>query len=87
MQKTTEQLAKECGARQSELVDGISFRPDELEAFRLASIRDYFENAEPYAVEVETGDGTELAYTAAITKYRMYPISAITIPLYAAPKE
>lgn len=76
--KTTEQLARECGLKY-----GSSFCREQLEAFRAAVIRDWFESAEPVAyrkqLEFESGDKE--------WKYVDFPILANAEPLFAAPKE
>lgn len=78
MPNTTEQLAKECGA--DSMLACYIFTSSELEAFRLASIRDYFENAEPEAWMSPSRERIEFA-----RKYDVY--GSHTIQLYAAQKE
>lgn len=93
MQKTTEQLAKECGF---EFNTGLlmSYAPThaQMEAFRLAVIRDYFENAvtEAWMLEYQTmgGDTTwKLSWSksgAGVCNRIQGP--SHEIKLYAAPK-
>lgn len=79
MPKTTEQLANECGVRIFARL-GFNMHIKELEAFRLAVIRDYFENAKPEAWMAPSRECLEFA-----RKDDVY--GSHTIQLYAAPKE
>ena len=78
--KPTEQLARDIWSA-GEMYIGPSV--EQLEAFRAAVIRDYFESAEPVAyrkqLEFESGDKE--------WKYADIPILANAEPLFAAQKE